>query len=101
MHPKHGDIGAAVGQPLATGGTLATMKIRLHAASIPLAHLGDTRADFQDFDTEFMPQNAGITKERLPAMKGMVIGAAEADAMHPDKSFTLAWRERLRGIMGG
>jgi hypothetical protein len=43
--------------------------------------------DRQDFDSEFMAQNARIVEKRLPARERVEVRAADTDAMDADERF--------------
>ena len=51
--------------------------------------------DFQNFDAQFVAQNARITEKRLAPTKGVNIGAAHADAMDAHQRLTSSHGGRL------
>jgi hypothetical protein len=95
VYTQYLHVNAAVRFALATGDTLAANEIRLHGTQVTDLHSGYTIAESDDFNSQFVAEDAGIGKKRLSPPKSVVIGTANANTMHLHKRF--ARPRRFRG----
>lgn len=59
------------------------------------------RADGDDFDAEFVPENARVSEKRLAAGVGVQVSAAHADAMNAHERLVGGGRICRRGNIKG
>jgi hypothetical protein len=71
----------------AARGTLLTVQIGFHGATIPRANVRDPVAHREDFHAQFMTGDSWIAIERHLAEEPAVIGPADADPMNPEQRF--------------
>ena len=86
-------VDAAVGLPPAAGNAAPAVQIRLDRAALAGLQPSLIRADLDDLHSQFVPENARIAEERLPAAVRVQVGAANADPVHAHQGF--AGRKRL------
>jgi hypothetical protein len=84
MDADHLDVGTAIGRSFPAGTTGSAVDIRLQTTPVTDRDVRHTVPHRKDLETEFMAKDARITKEGLPSVEGMVIGAAEPDAVDAD-----------------
>jgi hypothetical protein len=75
--------------------------IGLEAAFVADCNVRHAAPHREDLDAELMSENPRIAEERLPAVKGMVIRSAEADAMDSDQGFSCSGSAGLGRLIKG
>jgi len=90
MNAQNLQLLAAVWLANDTGMTAATTQVWLDRAAIAWLDAMIAGRQFQHLDAQFMPKDARVGKERLPASEGMQIRAAHSDTMDA--------HERLPGL---
>jgi hypothetical protein len=78
---------AAVGEAPSARIALLAIDVRFHTASISHLNTRNPFSNRQDFDTQFMPWDPGIGKEREFSQVSAEIGSAHADTMDPNQHF--------------
>jgi hypothetical protein len=86
---------AAVGFSLAAGNALPAFEIRENHNRVADLEAVSRFVDRNDFSGQFMPQDAGVGDERMPASIGMKVGSADAHPQQSHEGFPGLWR---RGI---
>ena len=89
MYAEAGERLAAVRPPGPAHGAFAAVQIRFHGAAIANLQAEFIRGNGFNFNAEFVAKNAGISEERLPAGKGVQVGAADADPPNADEGVPL------------
>jgi hypothetical protein len=77
-----------------------TIQVRLDRTMVADLHPRFPRGHCQYFDAEFVPEDAGVRKERLPAGERMQVGAADANLLHSDQGMS-GQAGRLVRMAGG
>ena len=86
---------AAVGPAAATGVAGRVVNVRLDGAAVAGFNVGDGGADFENFDAEFVTENARVGEERHFAEVGADVGAADTDTVDADEGVAGA---RVAGV---
>lgn len=91
---------AAVRSAAAAGVAGRVVDVGFDGAAVTGFDVGHTVADRQDFDAEFVAENARVRHKRHLAEVSADVGAADADAMDADEGFAGAGRWRLGEVDG-
>jgi hypothetical protein len=80
-------LNAAVALAAPAGDAGAAVEVRLDGAAISGLDVHDAGTNFENFDAEFVADEAGIGEEGLAAFEGVDIGTADTDTMDADEGF--------------
>lgn len=89
MHAEHAERLAAVRFALLAGMAGAAVQVGLDGAAVAWLYMGDAIADCEDFDTEFMTQNAWVFDKGHFAQVATDVRTADAYGMDGDER--LVW----------
>jgi len=94
MNPEAFELNAAVGFAASASDAISTVEVGVDGAQIAGRDVRYTITDSQDFDAELVAEDAGIAEERLPALEGMQVSAANANRADSDEGLARAglWR---------
>jgi hypothetical protein len=87
MDAEHLELDAAVGLAPSAGNAFAAGEIGVDGAEITFLEVGDAGTDAEDFDTQFVTENAGVREEGLAAFEGVKVGAANANCANSHEGF--------------
>src|SRR5579884_419522 len=79
MDPKNLEIDTAIRFAPQTGWAGTASEIGAYCAIVALHEMAHVCSNGHYFNTEFVPKNSRIRKEWLVAVKGVVVGSADAD----------------------
>ena len=96
---QHLQAHAAVGFATAAGNAVTTIEVRFDRAAVARVHILRQAAHRDDLYAKFVTENSRVTKKRLVSVEGVDIGAADADAAHPNQR--LVRLKRGSGLIGG
>ena len=89
---------AAIRTAALAGEAALIVDIRLDRTAITGADVCHVRSDSEDFHSQFMSGNAGITVERHLAQVAADIGPADTDTVDPHERLAGARRRRFRDL---
>ena len=92
VHSERFQLGAAIGSSRAARDAPPAIQVGLDRAAVAGFQPVRLAAGIDDLDAELMAENPRVVKKWLPSGKGVEIGAAHADAVHPHEGLT---RRRL------
>ena len=90
---------AAIRFAAATCDALAAVHVRLHRAIVSDGNAKIIRADFDNFNSQFMTEHTRILKEGLLAGVRMQVRTTDTDAMNANQSFARTGAGRLRNVV--
>jgi hypothetical protein len=89
---------AAIGEAASARIALLAIDVGFNTASVSHLNIRNPFSNRQDFDTQFMPWDPGIGKEREFPQVSAEIGSAHADAMYPNQHFSRPGRIRFSNV---
>src|SRR5215469_4714286 len=85
VDPKHRQFNTAIRLTPSTGDAGSTIEVGLNRTILAGSNPLGWSAQIQHLDSELMAKDSRISKKRLIAPESMEIGAANADAVHPNQ----------------
>jgi len=95
------DAGAAVGGTFERGAGVGVVEVGLERALIAGFEVGDSIADRDHFESEFVSRSAGVGEEGEFTKVAREVGAADSHTMGADEGFTGSGGFDIRNVDGG
>jgi len=88
VNSNYGNVRAGIGVTFFGGNRIRVVEVRFERAFVSGLHVGDSFADRDDFQAEFMSGSTGVGKEGELAEVAGKVGAADSHAVSSDESFS-------------